>query len=320
MKPVRLSLAQIVCRYLPPLFSAKLRSWIYPMETAFRDDYKFVVRSHTGSFYKNTTSDRLGYEFSVHGFWDWRNLAVVLSLCSVGDTIIEIGANTGTETVAFSDILGKSGRVIAFEPLPSNIGLLKENLRLLNNVNVDLYTCAVGEEHKSVRFVPPPKINSSGSGFIDKNFNTNASDINHIDVDCITLDEMMDKIPISKILYMYVEGHELFVLRGAKNLLKRDKPFIILEAARKHLARNGMTPLDLYTILESYGYRNYHISRFGISKINLKEIIPHCNWLCVPTENLEAERIADRKIKICGILPFLPGLNPISNIRFRKNN
>ena len=38
-----------------------------------------------------------------------------------GDVILEVGANVGTETVSYADIVGPDGIVHAFEPVPSNV-------------------------------------------------------------------------------------------------------------------------------------------------------------------------------------------------------
>mgnify|MGYP001460480885 CR=1 FL=1 len=47
-------------------------------------------------------------------------MAIALALVSKGESIIEVGANIGTETVYYSDIVGSHGNVYAFEPFPPN--------------------------------------------------------------------------------------------------------------------------------------------------------------------------------------------------------
>src|SRR5690606_10295851 len=125
MKPIRLSLAQTLCRYLPPILSQRVRSKIYPISVAYSDDYQFSVQSLTGSMFESRTSEYHGYKFAVHGYLYWRAWAIALAICEPGDTIIEIGANIGTETVGFADIVGGEGRVFAFEPFPDNVQSLK---------------------------------------------------------------------------------------------------------------------------------------------------------------------------------------------------
>ena len=50
------------------------------------------------------------------------------SKCRPGDTVIDVGANVGWYTVIASKLVGKKGRVIAFEPEPVNFAILKKNV------------------------------------------------------------------------------------------------------------------------------------------------------------------------------------------------
>ena len=65
------------------------------------------------------------YPFAVHGYFYCTAWGITLAIFAPGDTIVEVGANVGTETIGFSDIVGRSGRVIAFEPVPANIAVFE---------------------------------------------------------------------------------------------------------------------------------------------------------------------------------------------------
>src|ERR1700761_8872275 len=88
-KPFRLSLAQALLRNLPPLFSPRLRGYVYPYARAVADDYTFQVVSHAGVEFRGSTADPHAYSLSVNGYYDWRNLAMAAAVCREGDTIIE---------------------------------------------------------------------------------------------------------------------------------------------------------------------------------------------------------------------------------------
>jgi hypothetical protein len=89
--------------------SFRVRKRLYPAARALQDDHAFAVRAQTGSVLRCRTSDKHAYAFGVHGYNDWRLWAIALATCARGDTIVEIGANVGTETVGFSDIVGPAG-------------------------------------------------------------------------------------------------------------------------------------------------------------------------------------------------------------------
>jgi hypothetical protein len=117
-KPVRMALAQRICRPLPPVVAQRLRELIYPWEVASRHNYQFVAAGQSGSLLKSSTAEYCGYRFGVNGYFEWRILAIARALCSRGDTILEIGANIGTETVGYADIVGPEGKVYTFSRYP----------------------------------------------------------------------------------------------------------------------------------------------------------------------------------------------------------
>lgn len=316
MKPLRLTVAQKICRNLPPIFAQRLRSMIYPIELAYRDDYEFIVRAQTGSILKNKTSDFHAYPFSVYGYYEWRNVAIALVLCSAGETIIEIGANVGTETISFADIVGSSGKVYAFEPPPLNLTSLEATVRLNQFQNVTVLPFAIGEDCKKMHFQVPPTRNASGSGHILGKVEQSAP--NMIVVDCVTLDSLADRIGPVKMVFIDAEGAEVMILRGARSYLKRDKPSIVLEACPNLLVRAGFTLQDLYSELKSSDYEAFRISRLGVSRIDSEAsdlgTSRTYNWLCVHLSRLEVVASAEKHLKMCGLLPCIKRFNPLSSL------
>src|SRR5688572_17131794 len=111
MSQRHLTAAQVICRPLPPPVAGVLGKRIYPLTEGRRDKLRFVRRSQTGSYFAGTTADFNAHQFAIRGHNDWRNWGIAKALAAPGDTIIEVGANVGTETVGFSDVVGASGRV-----------------------------------------------------------------------------------------------------------------------------------------------------------------------------------------------------------------
>ena len=304
----RLQLAQALCRRLPPIVSQRLRSWIYPSAAAFSDDYEFVARAQTGSLLRGTTSDLTAYTFSVHGYWDWRIVAAALAICSAGDTIIEIGGNTGTETIAFADIVGPSGHVYTFEPLPANLARLQATLALNGASHVTVFPWAVAEWCGCVHLRPPSRHNSGDGCLVAGDDQTDADTVA---VHCVTLDSLADELGPARVIFMDVEGAEQRVLCGARSYIERHKPCIVLDDHRHLLRRAGLNVEDLYAQVQDMGYEVYEVSRLGLSSLDLAKP-GKAAWLCVHrSRGAVADRVQNL-IRRCGILPCVPGLNPMT--------
>lgn len=71
-----------------------------------------------------------------------------------GQVIFDIGAHVGFYTLLGSVLIGASGRVSSFEPLPANVGFLLEHLALNRLQNVTVIEAAVSDESHASRFTP----------------------------------------------------------------------------------------------------------------------------------------------------------------------
>ncbi len=307
--PWRLRVAQVVSRRCPPILGQRLGPFLYPRARAYADDLEVRARSQTGSVLLTRTSDYHGYPFSITGYNDWRNWAVALAVCRPGDVILEVGANVGTETVGFSDIVGSSGRVYAFEPLPSNLDMLRAALPLLQHQNVKLFPCALGSQCRQVLFQRPPTRHASGVGHLlppDVKVTAEA-----IEVDCVTLDSLGDQVARAALVCIDAEGAEVDILRGAGAYLRAHRPAVVLEASPKLLTRAGASLGELGEVMTSYGYTTFRIGRWGLQPAAIEGVCHAANWLCVPRESPEMAERASRAIRGCALLPCVLGLNPM---------
>src|ERR1022692_1562310 len=57
-------------------------------------------------------------------------IRLLLRTIKSGDCVVDIGANVGLYTLLFARAAGPDGRVIAFEPGPRSIALLRQNLAI----------------------------------------------------------------------------------------------------------------------------------------------------------------------------------------------
>jgi FkbM family methyltransferase len=247
--------------------------------------------------------------FSLHGYYDWRNIAIAKAITTNGDCILEIGGNVGTETVGFSDIVGDEGKVHSFEPLPSNIYFLNKLSKETIYNNITVHKIALSDTNQTCEFIIPPR-EMSGLGHI-KHGNSREESLK---VECRTLDSMADEIGFSNIIFIDTEGEEVRILRGARNYIKRSTPAIILEASEKHLNQAKSSIEKLYSEIKDIGYISYGISRLRLIAINEDNLNSYHNWLCVPETYQSNIRKIQKILFLCGVLPCIPGVNPLTQV------
>jgi FkbM family methyltransferase len=258
------------------------------------------------------TSEYHAYPFSVHGYNDWRNVIIAKALTSDGDRILEIGANVGTETVGFSDIVGRSGEVHAFEPLPSNLSILDELASCSENQNIVVHPYAISDSNRTSNFHVPP-LHQSGIGHL---IHYDQPETETIKVDCRKLDSIAKDIGPPNVIFIDAEGEEVRILRGGKEYIKLSHPTIVLEASAKLLRRAGSSLDILYEEMEGLGYSPYQISRLGLRKVDSNNMRSFGNWVCVYSNENENSTVSKirRFILFGGILPCIPGLNPLTSV------
>src|SRR5262249_29595894 len=77
-----------------------------------------------------------------------------------------------------------------------------------------------------------------------------------------TLDTTITSAEQVALLKIDVEGGEYQVLRGSKDTLLRCRPVIIFEAGRKSTGQYGVTPLQVFQLLEQNGYELTTMARW----------------------------------------------------------
>ncbi|MGT2488871.1 FkbM family methyltransferase [Methylobacterium oryzae CBMB20] len=142
-----------------------------------------------------------------------------------GDVVVDVGAHTGLHLVAFVDLVGPTGKVHAFEPIPF---LMKDLARRFGRrPEVELHDVALsdttGRADFTVASVP------GESGLLARYFSSPAITSRKIKVRTERLDTALGHVPAVAYIKMDIEGGELHALSGATELLRRCRPIISVE-------------------------------------------------------------------------------------------
>jgi FkbM family methyltransferase len=175
-----------------------------------------------------------------------------------GMTVLDIGANIGYYALMELALIQPGGTLIAVEPSPSNVVLLKRNLALNGHAEIEVHQAAISDQAATRPFFMSEMSNLNtfhniGSGAQHLKGDT-------IDVTTTTVPAVMRGRPLD-LIRMDVEGHEVEVLSGLLPAVERGemRPMIIFET---HLSR--YTPAhDMTPVLRRLFSAGYHIAMAG---------------------------------------------------------
>lgn len=145
-----------------------------------------------------------------------------------GTVFYDVGANVGFFTVIAARLVGRSGRVYAFEPVPRNLELLRANVRANQFDTVDVVERAVADRDgfETLRTTKNP-----GGASLARGAGRPPDVQAHVEVETVRLDGLVERGEIAPpdVVKIDVEGAELAVLRGMKSLLEDQAPDILYE-------------------------------------------------------------------------------------------
>lgn len=249
-------------------------SYTEPLIASSRDGRNFKLNLSTGMY---DTLYFLGeYEsFLTH---------LIGRLVHKGDICIDAGANFGWYTTYMADLVGKTGYIHAFEPVPDTFAELACNTKLNGKpTNVILNNAALSDR-ESVAFITLFDGQPSGhASLARKGAGT------RIECSTTSLDNYLFENGIADIAFVKVdiEGAELDFLRGAERLFQQpDPPLMIMEMALEQSMPFGYLPNDLVEHIRSRAaYDFFKIDEVGGRLIQIDSIGPDdigANMLCVP--------------------------------------
>jgi len=194
-----------------------------------------------------------------------------LALVERGDVLLDAGANGGYYTVLFSHLVGRRGRVHAFEPLPPTFAALAAYVgreRRFDNVVLNDSALAAGDGVAEL-FVPG---SDHGHAAIARHLAGTwalAPEVRSYTRPAITIDTYLSARGEEPPAFVKcdVEGAELRVLEGAAATLRRRPPILHLEVNPDWTRTLGYEPSDLVRFLAAYGYSRFYLVGDVVSRV-----------------------------------------------------
>ena len=174
-----------------------------------------------------------------------------------GGTVIDVGAHAGQFSKLFSDLVGRSGAVHAFEPSGYTRSILKIAVRVTGRRNVVVHPQALSDHCGTLTLHTPIKTSGlRGYGLASLNgVGIQASGEVAESVEVLTLDRFWDQGQMHiDFVKVDIEGWEGHFLRGAEQVLAKDRPALFLEIDQPMLAWAGEDAGRIFQRLSALGY------------------------------------------------------------------
>jgi FkbM family methyltransferase len=220
----------------------------------------------------NPSQNLMGRSVYLSGVWEKKATRYISKKIRPGMRVMDVGASTGYYTVLFAKLVGETGRVLSFEPIPRAGEYVEKNIEINQLKNVDSFKFALFDKSGSACLEDPFRNDK-----IDPDKKTATE--NDIIVEMVVFDELRKKSKIGRIdvAKIDVEGAELNVLKGMENTLKTDKPGLLIEVHPSMLKSFHHTHEDLMDYLTGLGYQCKPVDRpvLDFSKRNIT-VYFHC--------------------------------------------
>ena len=219
----------------------------------------------------------------------------------LGGVYVDVGANVGNHSVFFGKFL--ADHVVAVEPHPTLVPILTRNLQTNGVRQYSLLTCAVGDAlglghlwHAERPAINHPRTQIHGL--------SGAGDGEAL-VPVVPLDDLIGRLaprlggrPVTCVK-IDVEGMELAVLRGARQLLQTHRPHLVVELVgedARHAVRTYLTELGYRDIGQRFCWApTYHFIDPAVHRLRPTEYRPALD----PA----AERMRRMTEELCALMP-----------------
>jgi len=192
-------------------------------------------------------------ELFLHGKYESPVQEVVSSLLDKGNVFFDIGANIGFFSILAARIVGPTGAVYAFEPVPENASLIEKNAHLNRLDKIKVIKLAVASRTGKEELL----LARYAGGAVLKGFGIPPDLSGSLTVETSTVDDFLlgQKVRPPDIVKIDVEGAELDVLHGMVDTLRNRGPKLIIEVDDGNEQKCEEKLKSCREFISGFGYR-----------------------------------------------------------------
>jgi len=271
-----LKLLVIICRHTPGFRGKwRLEAWLEKNKEKYAEfgPTTYRVKGRQYKVHPNTN-------FHLYMYGPKKNLSIVPLISKYakpGNAVIDVGAHSGYFTICLSDAVGSNGKVYALEASPVIYAELRETVESNGLANVKTINKAVSDEIGHIDFFLAPNWKSEISSM-------RPGEGNRMVIEAVKLDSVIPDSQAVSFVKIDVEGAEMKVLTGMKEIIQRDHPTMVIEISDPWLRELGSSSAEIFDFLHMHGYKI-----FAVGEKDCVEVVnppqKQIDALCIPSSS-----------------------------------
>lgn len=188
---------------------------------------------------KRTRGINMPFDLVKNEIYDRQAAEIIAHILIDSSNTVDVGCHKGQFLKLFQKY-APHGHHFAFEPIPSLAALLQAEFP-----SVKMYDCALSDQSGEAIFYVIPEAPAL-SGLNERAFLAEGKARQAIVIKTERLDAIVPNDVKIDLIKIDVEGAEGLVIAGAINIIKRDKPYVILEHGGSSSQIFGYESIDIY--------------------------------------------------------------------------
>ncbi|MES2122073.1 MAG: FkbM family methyltransferase [Chlamydiota bacterium] len=225
-------------------------------ENHFQERLSYNLVSEEENIFISKQTEQIGATWWSGNVWDKpliEKCHAILKGLDENFVFLDVGAQTGSFSLMAKYF--PNSQWYAFEPIKEAADELIVNLALNGIQNAFVCNASVSDK-SGWGTLKLPTDNHWGLATMG---NTPLRFHRHEErkVECITLDEFTQTHAIQRVDFIKIdtEGWELFILKGGKDVIARNKPIILMEFNGTNMRQCGVSETEVCVLLEEMGYQ-----------------------------------------------------------------
>ncbi|MGA1980080.1 MAG: FkbM family methyltransferase [Sedimentisphaerales bacterium] len=174
----------------------------------------------------NFDEEGLSRDLMIHREREIAETETIKRIVKLGMCVLEIGANVGYYTILMGKLIGKNGKIYAYEPYPRSVDILTRNVELNNLTDtVEVHNLAVSTENTVKRLY----LGRASNVHSLINYKTDDNNVDYVEVKTKDVKEILVESDRKiDLIRMDIEGHEREIFSRLDSGIKAFLPARIL--------------------------------------------------------------------------------------------